>query len=165
LDKPFNWHPRFASGALFSASCCGALLATAYYIPGTTEVTSALVNGLASSQHTFPWQVSVPATYVGQRFESLAETFWRGWPLVGPNAPCAIPIGLYRTTSSDDEIAYVVSNPDGSTVLHELDLVIVLGTKEFGEECYRIGILMEFFAGCAHCEDGQNDDDKGSVDC
>jgi len=165
FDVPLNLHPRFASGELFSGSCFGALLATSYYTPGIVELMEALAHGTQYSQHTFPWQISVPAENVGESFEMLAKKLWSGWPVTGPNAPCTIPIGLYRASASEDDGTYVVNHPEGSMVLREFDLVFVLGTEEFGKECNRVGILVDSMVCLAQNEQSFNDDGKEHVDC
>mmetsp|Transcript_70146 Transcript_70146/g.157534 ORF Transcript_70146/g.157534 Transcript_70146/m.157534 type:complete len:1129 (+) Transcript_70146:79-3465(+) len=126
--QSFVCHPRFASGALFSSSVLGALIARAYYTPGIVEVMEALV--LNRKQTSYPWQVSVPEEYANRTYGELLQG------LLEQSGLC---LGLYRTMweGASTSSKYVLTNPDLNTIVKADDLVIVLGPVEFGQDCFK----------------------------
>jgi len=136
-DQSFINHPRFASGDIFTASCLGALMATAFYTPGVVEILDSLILGQNSMQTSFPWQIAVPQEVAGKTYADCVRF------LLG-DSWSALCMGLYRVCFPDtgSMSSYVITNPEPSTVLREDDLVIVLGTAEFGQRCFDLGLIV-----------------------
>eukprot|EP00930_Biecheleria_cincta_P056344 TRINITY_DN42490_c0_g1_i1.p1 TRINITY_DN42490_c0_g1~~TRINITY_DN42490_c0_g1_i1.p1 ORF type:complete len:1012 (-),score=158.42 TRINITY_DN42490_c0_g1_i1:364-3357(-) len=138
----FNMQPRFASGNIFNANCLGSLLADAFYTPGIIELFEALTFGEAAGQTSFPWQIEVPADFVGKTYAELIEM------LSGPVDKC-IPIGIYRAN-------LVLCCAKLSEKLLVGDRIFVLGTAAFGSKCQNDGVLAE-----ASLRDAGRNDSEG----
>lgn len=135
--ESFINHPRFASGDIFTASCLGALMATAYYTPGIIELLDAMLLGSSSEQTSFPWQVTVPEECIGKTYADVVQLFLaEKWA-----ASC---LGLYRRCFPDtgSSACYVVTNPVPTTVLRPDDLAIVFGTADFAQKCFDEGLIV-----------------------
>lgn len=138
-DDPFNFLPRFAGGNLFCASCLGALVAVANYVPGVIELTEAMVSGEDTGQSCFPWQIRVPQEYVGKTYLQFAVALLKGFPDSGQTELSAVPLGIYRKKDSaaSNDATHVITNPPASLTLQATDLVFVLGSHEFAEACFK----------------------------
>jgi len=139
----FNLQPRFTSGNIFNANCLGSLLADAFYTPGIIELFEALTFGEAVGQTSFPWQIEVPAAYVGRTYAELTEM------LSGPLDKC-IPIGIYRAS-------LVLCCPKLSEMLLAGDRIFVLGTAAFGSRCKNDGSLVETSLRAAGSRDSESE--------
>lgn len=126
--EPYYKHPRFASGGIFVMNALGGMIAQAYYTRGIVELMISLVVG--NGQEYIPWQITLPAKFVGTNWNYLVFEFLQPpW-----NALC---LGLYRPCTAGKVLDswFMYTNPPPSTVLNKEDLVTVLGNKEFGKKC------------------------------
>jgi hypothetical protein len=73
--------PRFAAGQIFSPELWGMMLGRMFYMPVVIEFIEALVLPVTRGQRVFPWQVRVPAKYIGRPFVDLLSDLASGVPL------------------------------------------------------------------------------------
>lgn len=142
VGSSFNHQPRFASGNLFSCSFVGAMCASSYYVPGVFELTEALTMG--RGQTSFAWQVRPPRDMQGESYRALASWIFKGLSEeMGSSELLAIPLGIYRQQSEDDEhdTNHVIINPDMDLLLSSTDRAFVLASEKYGRACAALGLL------------------------
>lgn len=148
-EEAFSLLPRFAGGNIFCASCLGAMVAVANYVPGVIELTEALVSGEDTGQECFPWQISVPPGLIGKTYLELATSLLDGFPSTGAAnvALRAVPLGVYRhkDRAVSNDTAIVITNPPSSFKLQSEDLVFVLGSAAFAQACFAHSHLRGIF--------------------
>jgi hypothetical protein len=136
--ESFTFHPRFANGNIFTASCFGATVAKSFNMPGIVELMEAITLGKSNAQNAFPWQVSLPEGFDGRPYGELTAAF-----LESHNAVC---LGMFRLCFPNDSLLdgprFVVTNPVNTTQLRESDYFFILGTANFGAYCFGKGILV-----------------------
>lgn len=136
-SESFTFHPRFANGNIFTASCFGATVARSYNMPGIVELMEAITLGTNNGQKSFPWQVSVPAGYEGRPYGELVRHF-----LETSSAVC---LGIFRLCFPDDSQndgpRFVMTNPEQSTDVLQSDYFFVLGSAEFGRQAWGQDLL------------------------
>jgi len=135
-DESFTFHPRFANGNIFTASCFGATVARSYNMPGIVELMEAITLGFGNLQSAFPWQVICPNGFEGKTYGDLVASF-----LESHNAVC---LGVFRLCFPGgfaDGPRFVVTNPDQGTVLRDSDFFFVLGNSAFGQYCFDKNLL------------------------
>jgi len=148
IDESYTMHQSYAAGHVFSPPLLGALLAQAYYTPGIMELMDALVLPNRRHQEVFPWQMPVPAPYVGKPYrelyralassgagvmDSVIESAKDGKPDLVTflmDRSHALALGMYRTHAEGQ--SYVSTCPDPTIVLDSKDKIFVLASKEWG---------------------------------
>jgi len=84
LEESVLFHPRFAAGQVFTPEIWGSMLGRAFYNPAIIETVEALVMPHRRGQRAFPWQIRVPAPYVGQPYSELVKDMALGGWETGP---------------------------------------------------------------------------------
>jgi len=135
-SESFTFHPRFANGNIFTASCFGATVARSFNMPGIVELMEAITLGFGNEQSAFPWQVTCPHGFEGKMYGDLVAAF-----LESHNAVC---LGVFRLCFPGgfaDGPRFVVTNPDQSMELRDNDFFFVLGSSSFGQYCFDQNLL------------------------
>lgn len=135
--ESFTYHPRFANGNIFTASCFGATVARSYNMPGIVELMEAITLGPSNGQSSYPWQVTIPPGFGDRPYVDLVQSL-----LETHNAVC---LGLFRlcfpNDSDLDGPRFVMCNPAHTTILSDTDYLFVLGSAMFGQYCFEQDLL------------------------
>lgn len=140
-------HPRFVAGSVFSPITAGAMLAHAFYVPGSMEVTSALVvppscDGGVDAKEIYIWQCHPREEMVGKSFREAFVS------LLSDSDGPAMTIGMYRFLEREEELeeqdppmGFVMTSPEPGTAMRDTDLLYVLAPAQWGAAAYRAGLI------------------------
>jgi len=139
------YHPRFASGQVFSPDFFGGLLGHIFHFPGTIEFLEALSMPSRRGQTSFAWQVHCPEEWVGHKFSEVVRSWLLGMDPGLPGCDPTLVLALYRQpTKALERIGcdgYNLTLPAPHTTLAATDLITVLGPRDFGQAMHRRGLL------------------------
>mmetsp|Transcript_16259 Transcript_16259/g.26821 ORF Transcript_16259/g.26821 Transcript_16259/m.26821 type:complete len:1041 (-) Transcript_16259:265-3387(-) len=123
--------PTYASGNIYVHSALNCLLSQAYYRGAQTVHLLELLVGVSATGYDdrpedrcYPYQVDVPAPYVGRMYVELF--------LYLVMERTVMPLGLYRPKRTGGSVMpYVYTNPRSQTILQVEDKVFILSKQPF----------------------------------
>merc|ERR1719387_1304513 len=77
LAESILFNSRFAAGQVFTPELWGMMVGRMYYMPATIELLEALIMPGERSQQAFPWQVRIPSSLHGRKYEELFDRLSR----------------------------------------------------------------------------------------